>query len=186
MGKPYISAYHRIVSYCDSSQDGGVCVNGDMVSDDGMSGYVYRSSIIVGQEILGPKSHALIERDMVADDTCFSDYHAGAMVDGEILPYLCSRVDVDACGGMSLFGEYSREDGHLHDLQLMNHGIAEDDLAIVSHSRVVIEDSLHICEKEPFYFAETIDKLYHDILSLSFNCCLTVAFKDECQSYLLS
>ena len=62
---------------------------------------------------------------------------------------------------MSLLGEYPGQDGHLHDMELMchpivehglHHRIAEDDLAIVSHSGVVVEDGLHIGEQQPFDF----------------------------------
>ena len=194
MSKPNITTDDGIVADGHSAKNGRIGIYRDVVSDNGMSWDIDRFSIVVGKEILRSECHTLIESHVVTDDACLAYHHTRAMVDGKKLPYLCPGVDVDAGGGMGLFGKDSGENRHLHDMQLvchpvmyhgLHHGIAENDLTVITHCRVIIEDSLNVGKEQPLDLGEAIDETQHDFLSLFFHGCLAIAFKEQCQCYLL-
>ena len=69
---------------------------------------------------------------------------------------------------MGQLGQYAGNDGHLHLVQhvgyaIVRHGIhdriAENDLAIVSGSRVVVEHGLYVGEQQPFDFGQLPNKV---------------------------
>ena len=63
---PDIAADHRVMTDGDTPQDAGVTVNGNIVLDDGMTGYVEHVAIAVFFKALGTQRHTLIERHMVS------------------------------------------------------------------------------------------------------------------------
>ena len=61
MSEPDVASDDRVFADGDAPQNGGIGVDGDMVSDDGMSRHVDRSPIVIYLEILRSKCDALIE-----------------------------------------------------------------------------------------------------------------------------
>ena len=90
---------------------------------------------------------------MIANDTSLADDHTCSMIDSEILANLCSGMDVNTRFRVSQFRNDSWNHGHLQFVQFVGHAvvrhrvhhrIAENDLAVVGGSRVVVEHGLHI------------------------------------------
>ena len=90
------------------------------------------------------------------------------MINGEILAYLCARMNIDARLAMRLLGNDSRYHRDLHFLQHVSHpivehclndGIAEDDLGRRCRSGIVVEDGLNIREQQALHLWQLVDKL---------------------------
>lgn len=97
MSEPNITTDNGIVADSDSSENSGVGIYRDMVSDNRVSWDVDRPSTLVVDEVFCAERHALIEGDMMPDDTSLPYHYARAMVDGEILTNLRTGVDIDTC-----------------------------------------------------------------------------------------
>ena len=153
MGQPDVASNGGVVAYGDASEDRSIGIDGDVVLDNGVAWHVQHVALFVVLETLGTKGNTLIESDVVADNAGFTDNDTRTMVDGEIFANLCSRMNVDTCLGVGLFGNDARNDGDFQLMQLMgnavvrhrvHHRVAEDDLAVVRCGRVVVEHRLDI------------------------------------------
>ena len=81
----------------DSSENGRVGVDDDTVLEDGVARYALDGvSVLVEWKTLRSEGHSLIELHVIAYDAGGPDDDTCAMVDGEVVPDLGSRVDVDA------------------------------------------------------------------------------------------
>ena len=69
------------------------------------------------------QGNALIEFAMGADDGRFSNDHAGAVIDEEMGPDLCARMDINAGAGVGPLGHHPREDGNTLIVKLMCHSL---------------------------------------------------------------
>ena len=99
------------------------------------------------------KSHTLIDLYTITDDRCLSNYHTSTMVDKEIFSNGCSRMDVNTCDAMGIFGHDTRDQRHFQQEQLMSQTIdgnrkhtriRQDDLISVFCSRVSLKSCLQI------------------------------------------
>ena len=97
VGHPDVAADNRVVANGDTAQNAGITVDGDIVLDDGMTGYVEHISVSVFLEALGTECHTLIERHVTANDTGLANNHSCTMINGKVFAYLCAWMDVDAC-----------------------------------------------------------------------------------------
>ena len=88
VGHPDVAANHGVMADGDSAQDACVTIDGDIVLDDGMTGYVEHVSVSVFLEALGTQRHALIERHVTADDTGLANNHTSTMIYGKVFAYL--------------------------------------------------------------------------------------------------
>ena len=64
MGHPDVTADNGVVADGDTAQNAGVAIDGDVVLDDGMAGYVKHIAIAVFFKALGTQRHTLIERQV--------------------------------------------------------------------------------------------------------------------------
>ena len=133
-----------------------------------MARHVEHIALLVVLETLGTQGDALVEGDMVADDAGFADDDTCAMIDGEVLTDLSSGVDVDTSLGVSLLRDDTGYDRHLHLVEPVgdavvnhgvDHGIAEDDLAIGLGSRIVVEHGLYVGIEQTLDFRKGVDEL---------------------------
>ena len=92
---PDVAANHGVMADGDSAQDACVTIDGDIVLDDGMAGYVEHVAVSVFLEALGTQRHALIERHVIADDTGLANNNASTMINGKVFAYLCTRMNVN-------------------------------------------------------------------------------------------
>ena len=153
MREPDVTPDDGVFTNGDAPQYGGVGIDGDMVSDDGMSRHIDRPAIVIHLKVFRSKRDALIEGDMVANDASLPDDNTRTMVDGEILAYARSRVNVYSCGRMSLLCKDAWQYWYTHDVQLvghpvvehgLHHGVTENHLREVLHCRVVVEDGPYV------------------------------------------
>ena len=167
VGDPDVAAHYGVVADGDAAQDGGIGVDGDVVLDDGVSRDVEHIALLVVFEALGTEGDTLIEGDVVADDAGLADDDTRAVVDGEVLANLGTGVDVDAGLGMGLLGDDAGDDGHLHLVQAVgdavvyhrvDHGVAEDHLAVGLRRRVVVEHGLHVGIQQALDLGQLVDE----------------------------
>ena len=62
--------------------------------------------------------HPLIQANVLSDNSCFTDYNACPMVDVKIGPDLSSRIDVDSCFAVGIFGHHS---GYNRDMEFVGY-----------------------------------------------------------------
>ena len=67
-----------------------------MVFQDGVTGDVQHVTVLIILKALGTQCYTLIQRDMIADDSRFANYHTRTMVDSKVLAYRSSWM----CRGM--------------------------------------------------------------------------------------
>ena len=96
VGKPDIASDYTVVPYSDATEYGRVGVNSDVVLENRVSGLVHEPALLVVAEVLCSERNSLIESDVIADNRGGSDYHAGAVVDGEVSAYAGGRMDIDS------------------------------------------------------------------------------------------
>ena len=151
----------------DTAEDGGVGIYRDIILDDGVTRHVENIAVLIVLETFCTKGNALIECDVIANDTRLSNDDASAMVDGEIFANLCTRMDVDARLGMGLLSDDTWNNGHFQFMQLVGNavvchrvddGIAEDDLTIVGCGRVVVEHRLNVGIEQAFDFRQCVNE----------------------------
>ena len=80
----------------DAPKDAGIAINGHVVLDDGVTGYVEHIAVSVLLEALRAERYALIECHVTADDTGLANNHSCTMINGKVFAYLCAWMDVDA------------------------------------------------------------------------------------------
>ena len=68
-------------------------------------------SIRIQRETLGSQSDALIEFDVVSDDTRCADYHTCAVVDREVTANLGGRMNINTCFAVRHFRNDTRNQG---------------------------------------------------------------------------
>ena len=90
---------------------------------------------------------------MVADDGGLADYHAGSMVDEEVLADLGASIDVHAGAAVRVLGHDAGDQRHVLRVKLVGDAVheygeearvAEDDLFLALRRRVAVEGGLHI------------------------------------------
>ncbi len=174
--EPDVTADGGVVADGDAAENGGVGIDGHVVLENRVTGDVEHVALLVVLETLGTKGDALIERDVVADDGSLANDDARAVVDGEILAYLCTRMDVDTSLGMGQLGDNAWDDGHAQFMQTMgdavvghrvHDGIAEDDLAVVPGGRIGVEHGLHVGIEQTLDLGQRVDELHRQPLSLA-------------------
>ena len=86
LGQPDIACNDRSAPDDYPAQNGGACIDDDIVFDDRMARYatVYQALIIHGDQSRA-KRHALIQTNTVADNRRFADHDPIAMIDKETL-----------------------------------------------------------------------------------------------------
>ena len=168
MGHPDVASDDGMVANGDAPEDRGIGVDGDVVFDDWVARHIEDVALLVILETLGTEGDTLIERDVGTNDTGLANDDTRTMVDGEVFAYLSSWMNVDTRLGVSQLCDDTRDDGHLQLMQLMgdaivghrvDHGVAEDNLAIVRCSRIVVEHGLHISIEHSLDLRQCIDKL---------------------------
>ena len=97
LGKPYVTAYYRVMSDGHAAKHGGVGVDDHIVLDYRMARYVDGIAVLIKLEALGTKRNSLIELHMIAYDCSLADNHAGTVIYAEILTDLSTGMDVNTC-----------------------------------------------------------------------------------------
>ena len=105
---------------------------------------------------------------MIANDASLTDNYTRTVVDGEVLPYLGTRMDVDTRIGMCLLSDDTRYNRDTHLMKYMseaivNHGmndwIGKDDLTMRGGCRIIVEDSLDVGVEQMFDERQLSDQL---------------------------
>lgn len=166
---PDVPSHGSSPSDGDSSQDGGVGINDDVVLQNGVSGNAFdRVPFFIQREALGSQGHSLIEFHVIADDAGSAYHDSRAVVDGKMMAYLCTGMDVDACFRMSHLREDAGNKGDSQQKQFVGDaivadgsdgGIATDDFAETSGCGVTIVGSYHIGGKDASHFGQLTDEL---------------------------
>ena len=126
---PYVAADDGTFGQGDASEDCRVTIDDDVVLEyrvarDALDGI----SVVVEGEALCAECDALVELHVVADDARCSDDDACAVVDGEVVPYLGSGMDVDARLAVRHFGDDAGNEGHAQQQQLVGDAVAGEGL----------------------------------------------------------
>ena len=178
VSQPDITTDSGMMADGNSSEDGSVGIDGNIVLNDGVSGDVEHITLIVVLEALGTEGNTLIKGDVVADDTGLTDNDARPMVDGKVFTYLGSRMDIDARFGVCQLSDDAWNNWNMQLVKLMGYavmrhsvhdGIAEDDLPVVGGSRVVVEHGLNVGIEQTFDFGQRIDEFERESLGLFVN-----------------
>ena len=136
-----------------------------------MTGYVDRTAVAVERKIFSSECDALIEIDVIADDTGLTDDYTCAVVDAEVFANLCTGVNVNARVGMSYLGDDARYDGHAEFKQGMSHAIVdhslndrvtEDDFSKIFDRGIVVEHCLDIGKQHALDFGKGLDETEDD------------------------
>lgn len=168
VGNPDVASDDRVVADGDTAEDGGIGIDRDVILDDGVTRHVENITVLIIFETLSTEGNALIEGDVIANDTRLANDDASAVVDGEIFANLCTRMDVDTRLRMCLLGDDTWDDGHFQFMQFVGYaivrhgvddGIAEDDLTVVGCGRVVVEHGLNVGIEQAFDFRQCVDEL---------------------------
>ena len=110
MCDPLIGTNYGPLSDCDASYDGGVRVNDHTVFENGVTRVILNwVAMLVERKTLCAERDTLVELNVTTNDTCGSDYHTRAVVDGEVFANLCPRVNVDARFAVCQFRNDTRE-----------------------------------------------------------------------------
>ena len=110
---PDIAAYHSTFGQSDASENRCITVNDDIILENWVTRNAFDGiSVVVEGKTLRAKSDALIELDIISDDTSCSDNYASSVIDGKVMAYLSSRMNVDTCFAMSLFSDDARNKGY--------------------------------------------------------------------------
>mgnify|MGYP002730301269 CR=1 FL=1 len=73
--------------------------------------------MLVERKTLCAERDTLVELNVTTNDTCGSDYHTRAVVDGEVFANLCPRVNVDARFAVCQFRNDTRNERHVQSIQ---------------------------------------------------------------------
>ena len=105
---------------------------------------------------------------MIADDASGTDDDSRSVVDGEMMPDLCARMNVDACFRVCHFRNDTWEESYSQKQELVGDavvadgaygGIATDDFAEAGSGRVTIIGGFYIGGKDAPYFGQLADEL---------------------------
>ena len=88
----------------DTTEDGGVGIDGDVVLQDRVTRNVHRTTFGIVLEVLRTERHTLVQHHMRTDDSGLADDHTRTMIDAEMVAYLCRRVNIDTRSAMREFG----------------------------------------------------------------------------------
>ena len=119
--------------------------------------------------------YSLIELDIVSDNGSLTDNYACAVIDKEVLAYGSSRVDIDACGAVSIFRHDTWNDRNSEQVQLMCHaiygyglyaGIGIDDLVLARGCRISVKRSGQIGVEKISDLWNCFQKLKSQLLGL--------------------
>ena len=119
MRKPDVTADNRPFTDGYASQNGSVGINGNIVFQNGMSGFVDRTACRIIREILCAERNALVQSNVTADDGSFPDYDSRTMVDGEMVSDDSGGMDVDACRRMRVLGQHAGDDRDTEPVQFV-------------------------------------------------------------------
>lgn len=173
---PYVAADDRSFADGDAAEYGGIAVDDDVVFEYGVACDAFDGvSVIVKGKALGTEGDALIEFHVVANDASGSNDDACAVVDGEVVPYLCARMDVDACLAVCDLCDDAWYERYAEQQQLMCYPIAgdgfddrvaADDFAIGAGSRIAVVGCLNVGCQYAAHVGQALDELCHDGLCL--------------------
>ena len=113
VGNPDVASDDRVVADGDTAEDGGIGIDRDVILDDGVTRHVENITVLIIFETLSTEGNALIEGDVIANDTRLANDDASAVVDGEIFANLGTRMDVDTRFGMGLLSDDAGDDGYV-------------------------------------------------------------------------
>ena len=113
MGQPYATADDAAVAdHGVAAQHSGSSVNYHVIAHIGMAlAALHQIAIFILLEALGAQGYALIQLHMMSDVAGLADYHAGTMVDEEIVADVRARVDVDTRQLMSVLCHHTGDQG---------------------------------------------------------------------------
>ena len=94
LGKPYVTAYDRVMPDGHAAQNGSVGVDDHIILNDRMSRYVYRVAVLIELKALGTKRNSLLELYMITYYCSLSYNHSGTVVYAEILTDAGSWMNV--------------------------------------------------------------------------------------------
>ena len=86
MCQPLVAANDGVVSDSDSSKQGGIGIDGNIILQDRVARLVNHIAVFVRLEVLGSQSNSLIEGYVVADNAGLTYYDTCTVVPGV---YLC-------------------------------------------------------------------------------------------------
>ncbi|CDD47429.1 unknown [Bacteroides sp. CAG:875] len=112
-----------------------------------------RIPLLVAGEALGSQGDSLIQFHVVTDNTGSPDDHTRAVVNGEVVSDLGTRMDVDTCFGMGHLGDDAWDKRHVKPVKfvgnpVVGHGsddrIATDDFSEARSRWVTVIGSLYV------------------------------------------
>ena len=98
------TANDGIVTNGDTTEDGGVGIDGDVVFQDRVTRNVHRTTFGIVLEVLRTERHTLVQHYVRTDDSGLADDDSRTMIDAEMVAYLCRRVNIDTRSAMREFG----------------------------------------------------------------------------------
>jgi len=175
-GYPDVAAYHGALSESDASQDRRITVNDDVILEYRVTGNAFDGiAVVVQRETLRAERNALIQFDIVANDASRSNDNTSSVVDGEVMTYLSSRMDVNSCFAMGHFSNDARNQGHAQKQEFVGNSvaanrlddrIATDDFAIRLGCRITIISRFDVRSEDASQFWHATDKLSCNRLGL--------------------
>lgn len=182
------------MAYGDAAEDGAVAVYDDVVFEDRVAVDALDGvALLVKGEALGTEGDALVELHVVAEDAGGTDYHACAVVDGEVAADGGGGMYVDTSLAVGHLGDDAGDEGYAQQVQLVGHavvadgaygGVAADDLAIARGGRVALIGGHDIGGKQLTQVGEAADELARSLLGLASDT-LALPSKAKAGLYLL-
>ena len=119
MGEPDVTANDGVMTYSDTTKDGGVGIDRDVIFQDRVTRDVFGLAIFIVFEVLRTECNTLIQDDMRANDGRFADDNTRSVVNTEIVSYLRCRVNIYSCAAMRQFRQHTRNTRHAELVQHM-------------------------------------------------------------------
>lgn len=127
--EPDVAANYRPAPDGDPSEDGGACVDDDVVFHDRMPRQaLHERAVLVDREALRSECHRLVEPHALADHSRLADDDAGAVVDEEARADLGAGMDVDARRGMCMLGDDAGDDRQIELVERVREPVMDDGL----------------------------------------------------------
>ena len=132
-------------------------------------------AIFVGRQFLSRQADSLEDADMMPDPAGLANDGTGSVVDGEVVADDGTRMDVNACFGVSHLGNHPRNERNPQDIQLMGNAmvadgpeswVAKDHFAEVLGGWISVEGGLRIGSQQPTYLGQGGNEGLRKLLSL--------------------
>jgi len=95
-----------------AAENGSTCINGDIVFHRGVTLFVGQSLTAAGGKCT--QCDTLIDLDVIADGSGFTDYDTGTVVNEEAFADSRTGVDVNAGLAVGIFGHHAGQIRHAH------------------------------------------------------------------------